>query len=295
MTVSVVIPSYNSARTIRDCLRAVLDQTQPAEEVIVVDSSDDETPEIIRGQFAQVKLIHLPEKTLPGGARNIGVEQAEGEVIAFTDADCEPTPAWLEHLVGGLDGDGLAGTVGTIDGPPDEAAPAFVDRMLEFSEFLPGARERLLRAGPSCNLAIRREDFQRAGAFDTDFFPGEDTVFCYRLTANGRLLRLVQAAGVVHHSRDTWERVSAHQQKLGRAFVWGRRTDARLPGRGLVRVRAASGALTVYKVARVAARLAVNPRLSLRALRCGLGMLRAAHWWHCGVRAGLRQEHGGGS
>lgn len=57
MTVSVVIPSYNSAKTIRDCLRAVLDQTRPAEEVIVVDSSDDETPEIIRGQFSQVKLI----------------------------------------------------------------------------------------------------------------------------------------------------------------------------------------------------------------------------------------------
>ncbi len=295
MTVSVVIPSYNSARTIRDCLRAVLDQTQPAEEVIVVDSSDDETPAIIREEFPQVKLIHLPEKTLPGGARNIGVEQAKGEVIAFTDADCEPTCAWLEHLVGGLDGDGVVGAVGTIDGPPDEKPAAFVDRILEFSEFLPGARRRYLRAGPTCNLATTREDFQRAGAFDTGFFPGEDTVFCYKLTGNGGRLRLVRPARVVHHSRDAWDLVEAHQERLGRAFVWSRTAHEGLPGARLLRVRGAPAMLAAYKLARVAMRLAAaHPKMGLRALRHASHILRGLQWWHSGLRQGLLSGTGGG-
>ena len=72
-SVSIVIPSYNSKKTIVQCLNSVLNQSyQGINEVLVVDSSDDSTDEIIRNTFSSIKLIHLKKKTLPGAARNIG-------------------------------------------------------------------------------------------------------------------------------------------------------------------------------------------------------------------------------
>jgi len=117
MKISVVIPSYNQAGTVRNCLRSVLAQQRPADEIIVVDSSTDETPEIIAEEFPEVQLIHLAEKTPPGQARNIGVERASGEVIAFTDSDCVPTPQWLRAIDDAYRRDACVGTVGTVGGP----------------------------------------------------------------------------------------------------------------------------------------------------------------------------------
>ena len=71
---SVIIPSYNSEKTIRKCLDSLLDQTYEGEyEIIVVDSSDDKTPQIVTSLYPKVKLVHFRNKTDPGKARNIGI------------------------------------------------------------------------------------------------------------------------------------------------------------------------------------------------------------------------------
>ena len=94
--ISVVVPSYNSRTTIGRCLEALRGQRFDGEyEVIVVDSSHDGTGEHIEREFPWVKLIHLDERTLPGRARNVGVQEARAEIVAFTDADCVPAPDWL--------------------------------------------------------------------------------------------------------------------------------------------------------------------------------------------------------
>src|SRR3989338_8227067 len=101
--VSVVIPSYNSQQHIEKCLMSVLGQkTEHTFEVIVVDSSSDATPAIITAQFPTVKLIHLNEQTYPGAGRNIGVQHATGEIIAFIDSDCVAQEDWLERAIGSL-------------------------------------------------------------------------------------------------------------------------------------------------------------------------------------------------
>src|SRR5207237_10463312 len=97
---SVIVPSYASAGTIRSCLAALLRQDAPfAYEIIVVDSSEDETPAIVRREFPQVQLIHLAERAGPETARNRGAEQARGEILAFIDSDCMAQPDWLRRLV----------------------------------------------------------------------------------------------------------------------------------------------------------------------------------------------------
>ena len=76
-SISIVIPSYNSKQTINQCLNSVLNQSyQGIQEVIIVDSSDDGTDDVIRQLFPSVKLIHLPKKTFPGAALNMGVRVA---------------------------------------------------------------------------------------------------------------------------------------------------------------------------------------------------------------------------
>lgn len=90
--ISVVVPSYNGSSTIRRCLSSLLGQRRPADEMIVVDSSDDETPAIIENEFSQVHLIHREDQTFCGAARNIGVQVASGNIIAMTDTDCIAVP-----------------------------------------------------------------------------------------------------------------------------------------------------------------------------------------------------------
>jgi glycosyltransferase involved in cell wall biosynthesis len=99
--ITAVIPLYNGGRFIREAISSVFDQTLLPDEVIVVDDgSTDDGPAIVRelsGQYP-IKLIHKPN----GGqssARNLGVEHAHGDLIAFLDQDDVWYPNHLAKLV----------------------------------------------------------------------------------------------------------------------------------------------------------------------------------------------------
>ena len=87
--VSVIIPAYNASRTIVRALESVLGQEyEPLEVLIVDDASTDGTGEIVR-RFTdrRVRLIKLDTNRGAAGARNVGIHAAQGEYIAFLDAD----------------------------------------------------------------------------------------------------------------------------------------------------------------------------------------------------------------
>lgn len=86
---SVVVPVYNAADTIVSTIKSVLAQSYPPFEVIVVnDSSNDQTEELLRTHFTgQVIYIALPENRGPSHARNTGIDRASGTHIALQDAD----------------------------------------------------------------------------------------------------------------------------------------------------------------------------------------------------------------
>ncbi len=93
--VSVIIPGYNAESYIADCIRSVLAQTRRPEEVIVVDDcSTDGTESIVQDFVAKgVKLIRTPRNSGSAISRNIGIEAASHELIAFQDAD----DVWLSN------------------------------------------------------------------------------------------------------------------------------------------------------------------------------------------------------
>ena len=94
MTISVIIPTYNRARLIERAMLSVLRQTQPALELIVVDDcSDDSTPEILEEYQDQIRTITTESNRGVSYARNLGIEAARGDWIAFLDSD----DRWDKH------------------------------------------------------------------------------------------------------------------------------------------------------------------------------------------------------
>jgi len=98
--VSVIIPSYNSENTIVPVLTALKNQTyQGNYEIILVDSSVDQTLDLVTDQFPEVLCHHFDVKTDPGTARNLGVQMSSGDPILFIDSDCSAQTDWIENMV----------------------------------------------------------------------------------------------------------------------------------------------------------------------------------------------------
>lgn len=103
-TISVVIPAFNRARTIKYCLDSVLAQSlQPFEVIVVDDCSTDETVEIVRSFNDNIiRCIVLEKNSGAQAARNRGIREARGEWIAFQDSDDEWLPKKLEKQIAAL-------------------------------------------------------------------------------------------------------------------------------------------------------------------------------------------------
>jgi glycosyltransferase involved in cell wall biosynthesis len=152
----VIIPARDAAPTLDRTLDALRGQSlEESFEVIVVDDgSRDATSEIARRYDGFVRLIRNPESRGPGAARNRGVEVARASVLAFTDADCFPTPEWLAGGLRALRENGLV--QGRVAPDPAARRTPF-DRSLEVDG--DGGFYQ------TANLFVGRETFDAAGGF----------------------------------------------------------------------------------------------------------------------------------
>ncbi len=224
MHASVIVPSYNSRATIVQCLSALHgQQTQCSYEIIVVDSSTDGTGALIASHFPRVKLVQLSSRTLPGPARNRGIQIAQGDLLAFTDADCVPESQWLEKMVREHE----RGESAAIGGAVLNALPlnpvAWSGYLLEFSERLPTFPRRHVDILPTCNVSFQRTIFERYGPFPEDLWPSEDHLFSWRLVQGGEPLLFVPEIQVRHIFRPHLGAFLQHQVRLGKASAAARR------------------------------------------------------------------------
>lgn len=173
--VSVVIPVKDDADRLARCLDALEAQTFGRRvEILVVDNgSSDHVEEAVAGRAA----VRLLREARPSSyaARNRGVAEATGEVLAFTDSDCLPAPDWLERGYASVVGDGdvfVAGRVGVF--ARDDAAPTAVE-LYELVHGFPQRRyvERS-SFGVTANLLVRRDVFRRVGEFSADLISSGD-------------------------------------------------------------------------------------------------------------------------
>lgn len=221
---SVIVPSYRSGATIERCLDSLAHQQDcPPYETIVVDSSDDDSAELVARGFPEVRLIRLEERTLPGRARNLAIEEARGEILAFTDADCVVPPDWLSRMARRHEELGHAAIGGPVDNGLPRNPVAWCGCLVEFNEFLPSTPARLTELLPTCNVSFKREVFDRHGCFPEDIWPSEDQVFCWQLARSGETLFFDPEIRVSHLFRPGFRAFVRHQRRLGAASAAARR------------------------------------------------------------------------
>ena len=172
---SVVICSYNGASTVESCLRSMQKLRYPNYEVIFVnDGSTDQTQEILR-QFPWVRNIRQKNMGL-SYARNVGLNAARGEVVVYTDSDCEADEDWLYALCLPL----LRGGHGGMGGPnliPDEGS-----WVADCVGLAPGGPthvmidDRTAEHVPGCNMAFYTSILKQVNGFDPQYRKAGDDV-----------------------------------------------------------------------------------------------------------------------
>ncbi|MDZ7372431.1 MAG: glycosyltransferase family 2 protein [candidate division KSB1 bacterium] len=192
--VSVVIPVRNEEATIERCLRSVLDQTYPADrlEVLVVDGrSTDRTREVVQRlaqEDGRVRLIDNPDRITPV-ARNLGVAQARGEIIAIIDGHCWLAEDFLERGVDCLKktaADCVGGLLTNVARTDTGRAIALVmNSPLGVGNSASRASQRAGFVDHVSFPLYRREVFDRIGHFDPAMVKNQDDEFNYRLRARG--------------------------------------------------------------------------------------------------------------
>src|SRR5579871_3764158 len=203
MSVSIIIPTFNGASRIGNCLEALLQQTHPPETEIVVvnDGSTDNTTEVV-GRYP-VRLISQANAG-PAAARNRGAREAKGSIILFTDDDCVPIQDWLAIMVEPFKDPETVGVKGVYRTSQKGLIARFVQ--IEYED-----RYRLMERLPSIDFidtysaGFRRDRFLDMGGYDTSFpvACAEDVELSYRMSARGWKMKFVPAAVVYHTHPDT--------------------------------------------------------------------------------------------
>lgn len=180
-SISVVMPVRNGERFIVDALRSIQEQSVQVSQILVInDGSQDETCQLVRDVVAKDKRVRLLDGPCkgPGPARNVGLRQATGNVIAFLDCDDLWPAGKLETQLGRLRNEPevrmVSGFVKYFDKQIDNGlAPADDARTEELFHVHLGA-------------SIYRSDvFEEVGLFDEDFLYSEDVDLMLRIRETG--------------------------------------------------------------------------------------------------------------
>jgi len=162
--ISIIIPTYNSGKTIKRCIDSLHSQqfSRDKFEVIVVDDgSSDETINIAKQSDSDVVV----ESQHLGGsaARTIGVSHSKGKFLAFLDSDCEADKDWLSTIVKELEKHHLI--TGPIKNGNEGNLVSWSEYFLNFAEFNEYVPRSIVRMAPGCNFAVKKEAYNKVGGF----------------------------------------------------------------------------------------------------------------------------------
>lgn len=207
--VSVIIPAQKLADSLRnETIPAILNQTYQNFEIIVLPDKPS------KENFTKTKIIPTWPKTGPAEKRDLGVRQAKGKIIAFTDDDAYPEKNWLKNAVHYFKNPKIAAVCGPGITPPDNNLRQKVSGWLWKSWLGAGGagtyrcrqeKKREVDDYPTFNLIARKEDFKAVGGFKTHFWPGEDTNLCHNfIYKRGKKIIYDPKILIFHHRREVF-------------------------------------------------------------------------------------------
>jgi cellulose synthase/poly-beta-1,6-N-acetylglucosamine synthase-like glycosyltransferase len=146
---------------------------------------------------------------LPATKRDIGFENANGEILAFLDDDAYPVSDWLKQAVLNFNDDSVACVCGPAVTPENEPLLNKASGLVFESFIVSGParfryiplKKRFTDDFPSCNFFIRKEIFKELGGFKTRFWPGEDTILCLEVVHKLNKKIIYDPLVLVYHHR----------------------------------------------------------------------------------------------
>ncbi len=219
MRASIIVPAHNASATIELCLQALLSQTRSSCEIIVVDDGSTDDTRARAAACGSVRLIHTPHLGA-AAARNRGAREAGGEILLFTDADCEPAPDWIERMLAPFADPScsVVGVKGVYRTRQKEPVARFVQ--LEYEEkYAQMSRENAIDFVDTYSAAYRRDVFLANRGFDESFPAAsvEDQEFSFRLAKQGLILKFAADAAVYHRHVTS---VQAYWKRKFRIGYW---------------------------------------------------------------------------
>ena len=208
--VSIVVPVKNGAAKIKDLLDSLMriDYDREKLEIIVVDGNSTDTTKEIVSKYP-VKLV-MEEKTGVNVARNTGIKNSSGEIIAFTDHDCVVPENWVKAIVRSFQDPQVGCVGGKILRYTDDFLSCYADESLVpvmriFKKKTIISRIKSPLYYPvGCNFAVRREAIEKVGFFDERFTYGFDELeFAERICGEGYKIVLTPEVMVKHKHRST--------------------------------------------------------------------------------------------
>jgi lipopolysaccharide/colanic/teichoic acid biosynthesis glycosyltransferase/glycosyltransferase involved in cell wall biosynthesis len=196
--ISIVVPAFNAAETVVDCISALTRQRchgSDYEVILVDDASTDDTSSL--AQDAGAVVIVQERQSGASAARNRGIQASRGEIVCFTDADCVPNVDWLSHLVRPFSDPDIVAAKGVYATSQTQVIARFVQ--IEYED-----KYDLLRRQPRIDFvdtysaAFRRPVLVANGGFDERIHYAEDRELAYRLASRGYQM-VFQPAAVVKH------------------------------------------------------------------------------------------------
>ena len=210
---SLVIPTHNRRESLRRCLETAVTQDYAEYEVLVVDDGSSDGTEEMASEFAGVRYLRQVRNQGPASARNRGIRESTGDVVAFTDDDCLLPRDFVRRLADGYaDYAGVGGVGGYQEAAEQVLASNLLARLEAYHIHAElGAGDAPSVGGKECpasatnSMSYRRELLLALGGFDETFpyAAGEDTDLKWRAVDRGHRLLYVPVK-VTHDRPYTW-------------------------------------------------------------------------------------------
>lgn len=237
MKFSVIIPGCNAEKTLPNLLDSLHNQDFKDFEIIFVDDcSQDGTAQI--AQSYQCNLIQLTENHGPAFCRNMGVQNAGGDILVFTDSDCIAEKNWLESIERHFSEDDTEAIMGklvllpsTFLGDSISALGFPAGGAIGFDKIWKVDQKGFTDSLSSCNCAIKKSIFMEIGGFDANFpyAGGEDSFLAYNIRKLNYRIKYCPDVLVYHGARDSFRDFLRWQFRRGvSSFVFSTRISNKM-------------------------------------------------------------------
>ncbi len=178
VNISVIVPFYNAEKYINECIQSLISQKYPHDdyEIIFVDNNSTDSSADIVKSHPGVKLLS-EKKQGSYAARNTGIKESRGQIIAFTDPDCIASPDWLSKIEKAMSDPGIQIVIGGNQMADDSSFLSLLeDYENEMMGYIFNTRDADKYFGRTNNMAVRRKMFDEEGLF-VEIKRGADSIF----------------------------------------------------------------------------------------------------------------------